>query len=127
MPDTAQSRGMDTSTAQDVVTGYLDCWNESDDATRRKLIDIVWTADARSVDPIADVTGREAIDAMMAATQRQFPGHRFDLVGEATSHHDVVHWSWEMSGADSAVLLTGIDVAVIDDDGRIDLLVGFFA
>jgi len=37
----------------DVIARYLSCWNETDPAARRKLINDTWTADARYVDPMA--------------------------------------------------------------------------
>ena len=65
----------------DVIERYLDCWNETDPAARRKLIEEVWAPDASYTDPLAEVTGRAAIDATIAAVQGQFPGFVFTLAG----------------------------------------------
>jgi hypothetical protein len=40
-------------------------WNETDPAARRALIDEVWSADARYIDPLADVAGRDQIDGLI--------------------------------------------------------------
>lgn len=116
---------MDTATAEHIVTNYLACWNTAERVPRRALIEETWTADARSVDPIAEVAGREAIDAMIAATQAQFPGHHFELRGAIAEHHDVVHWGWTLSSPSGDTVVSGFDVATIVD-GRIGVLVGFF-
>src|SRR5258707_232088 len=57
----------------DLIAQYLDCWNETDPAARRKLIDSTWAADASYIDPLAEAHGRDAIDATIAAAQAQFP------------------------------------------------------
>lgn len=116
---------MQTTTAAELVDRYLTCWNETDEAARADLIAHTWTPKARSVDPLADVTGCADIDAMMAEIQAQFPGHRFELDGEVMEHHDVVHWSWRLRTPDGGELMSGFDVATVVD-GRIDFLAGFF-
>ena len=65
----------------DVIARYLDCWNETDPAARRKLVDELWTADASYTDPMTQAHGRDAIDATIAAVQAQFPGFAFTLAG----------------------------------------------
>ena len=115
---------LDQTTAEQVVDAYLGCWNEP---MRRGdvLVDRTCTMNhARSVDPLADVTGRAGIDAMLAATQGEFPRHRFSLDGEVTTHHDLIYWGWVMAGPDD-VVLAGVDVARVDD-GQIAFLAGFF-
>ena len=63
----------------DVIARYLDCWNETDPAARRKLIGEVWAPDAEYIDPMAEAHGRDAIDATIGAVQDQFPGLVFPL------------------------------------------------
>jgi hypothetical protein len=116
---------LDTETASKIVRDYLSCWNEPDTATRRALVESTWSADARSVDPLTAATGRDEIDAMLAATQAQFPGHLFALVGDVSHHHDMVHWAWKMTSPAGPDLLAGFDVARIED-GKIAFLAGFF-
>jgi hypothetical protein len=43
---------------QEVVERYLECWNETDPAARRKLIGQVWAPEASYTDPLAEVTGQ---------------------------------------------------------------------
>src|SRR6202012_6228274 len=72
---------------QDIIERYLDCWNETGAEARRKLIEQVWAPDASYTDPLAEVTGRAAIDATIAAVQGQFPGFVFALAGPVDAHH----------------------------------------
>ncbi len=116
---------IDHDTAERIVDAYLACWNEHDPATRAAAISAAWHDDARSVDPLADVTGHAAIAEMMEGVSVQMPGHRFERRGAVRSHHDVVHWEWAMCTSDGAPVLTGIDTAHVRD-GRIASLYGFF-
>ena len=68
----------------DLIERYLACWNETDSAARRDLITKTWADEASYIDPLVDAQGHDAIDAAIAATQGQFPGHVFALVGRWT-------------------------------------------
>jgi hypothetical protein len=109
----------------DVITRYLDCWNETDPAARRKLIDEVWDADARYTDPLADVQGRDAIDATIAAVQGQFPGFVFSLAGPVDAHHRQARFTWNLGPEGAEPLVVGFDVAETGDDGKIRTVLGF--
>src|SRR6516165_1354395 len=52
---------------QDVIERYIACWNQTDPALRRKLIDEVWAQGASYTDPLAEAVGHDAIDATIAA------------------------------------------------------------
>ena len=109
----------------DVITRYLACWNETDPAARRTLIDEVWADDADYVDPLAQVHGREAIDATIAAVQRQFPGFVFTLAGPVDAHHRQARFTWGLGPEGAEPLVVGFDVAVTDDDSKIVSVLGF--
>lgn len=116
---------IDHDTAERIVDAYLTCWNEHDPARRAAAINATWHDDARSVDPLADVTGHAAIAEMMEGVNVQMPGHRFERRGAVRCHHDVIHWHWAMCTSDGDPVLTGIDTAHVRD-GRIASLYGFF-
>ncbi len=109
----------------DVITRYLECWNETDATTRRKLVDDVWAADARYVDPMAEAEGRDAIDATIAAVQAQFPGFVFTLAGPVDAHHRQARFTWGLGPEGAEPLVVGFDVAVTDEEGRISAVLGF--
>jgi hypothetical protein len=55
----------------------------------------------------------------------QFPGHRFRRTSGIGSHHNFARYSWELIGPDGKTAAVGLDVAEIDDDGRLVGVVGF--
>jgi len=109
----------------DLITRYLDCWNETDPEARRTLIDGTWAADASYIDPLAEAHGRDAIDATIAAAQAQFPGFVFTLAGPVDAHHRQARFTWGLGPDGAEPLIVGSDVAVTDDDGRLVTVLGF--
>ena len=108
-----------------VVTRYLNCWNETDPTARRKLIEEAWAADASYIDPLAEAHGRDAIDATIAAVQGQFPGLHFRLAGAVDTHHHIARFTWELGPTGGEAVVVGFDVAELDTDGRITKVYGF--
>jgi hypothetical protein len=115
-----------TDNATAVVEGYFTCWNSTDPARRAAAIRSTWAPDARLIDPMVDVTGHEQLAGTFAAFHETFAGSSFRRLGGIDSHHDHLRWGWEMVDRNDDVLLDGIDVALLDDDGRIRYVVGFF-
>jgi hypothetical protein len=109
----------------DLIDRYLACWNETDSTARRDLITKTWADDASYIDPLVDAQGHDAIDAAIAATQGQFPGHVFALAGPVDAHHDVARFSWGLGRDGDEPLVIGSDVASVSADGRLARVVGF--
>jgi SnoaL-like domain len=109
----------------DVIARYLACWNETDPAVRRKLIEETWAEDATYIDPLADARGRDAIDATIAAAQGQFPGYVFALAGPVDAHHQQARFTWGLGPEGAEPLVVGFDVAVTDDENKIRTVLGF--
>jgi len=108
-------------TVSELVASYLETWNETDPAARRKAIDELWAADGVYTDTMAVAAGRDQIDATIAAAQSQFPGLAFTLAGPVDAHHDIARFSWNLGEE----LVVGFDVLVLDTDGRIANVYGF--
>ena len=83
----------------DLVQAYLAAWNETDPAARKAAIDAAFTADARYVDPLADVSGADGLDALIAGVQQQFPRMEFRQLGDVDAHHDVCRFQWGLGPA----------------------------
>lgn len=109
----------------DVIVRYLDCWNETDPAARRQLIDEVWTMDAEYTDPLAQARGRDEIDATIGAVQQQFPGLVFSLAGPIDAHHQQARFTWGLGPEGAEPLVIGFDVAVTDEHDKIRTVLGF--
>ncbi|MGY1735877.1 nuclear transport factor 2 family protein [Geodermatophilus sp. SYSU D00684] len=109
----------------DLADRYLAAWNETDPAARRALVEALFTEDVTYTDPLADVAGRDGLDATIAAVQAQFPGSVFRLAGPADAHHGQVRFTWHLGPDGAEPPVTGFDVAVTDGDGRIRTVLGF--
>ena len=104
---------------------YLDTWNATDPAERRALIGDVFAADVRYVDPVAAVDGRDALDGLIGAVQGQFPGGVFAPAGPVDAHHRQGRFTWTLGRPGEEPPVAGLDVAELDDAGRIRLVLGF--
>ncbi|MDH6111570.1 ketosteroid isomerase-like protein [Kitasatospora sp. MAP12-15] len=105
---------------------YIALWNETDDATRRKLVDEVWAEDAVYTDPLVVAAGREAFAATIGAVQSQFPGLVFTLgEGGVDAHHNIARLTWDLGPAGQEALVVGFDVLVATEDGKIAAVHGF--
>ncbi len=109
----------------DIITRYLQCWNETDPATRRTLVEDVFTTDASYVDPMAQAHGVDALEATIAAVQAQFPDFVFSAIGAPDAHHNQVRFGWGLGPAGLEPPIVGFDVAVTSQDGRINAVFGF--
>ena len=129
------------TTHDELAQRYIDTWNETDPSARRAAVDQLYTEEASYIDPLAVADGREAIASMIGAVQQQFPGFRFRLAGPVDGHHNQARFGWELGpdgiwkrigtkkgelGPDGAPApIVGFDVAVSDDSGRIQTVLGF--
>jgi hypothetical protein len=95
-----------------VVDNYIAMWNEADPARRRELAGDVFTEDAGYVDPVMSGEGQDGIEAMVAAAQQQFPGHRFELTHGPDAHNDRVRFAWRLVGEGGPVA-NGVDFALV--------------
>ncbi len=110
-----------------IVDGYFAMWNETDPARRKEVTAATWTPDASYVDPRFTADGHDGLDQMVVGVHTAYPGYRFRLTGPVDAHHDRVRWSWELAGPDGGTpLATGVDYAVLADDGRLREVTGFF-
>ncbi|MDW5594001.1 nuclear transport factor 2 family protein [Conexibacter stalactiti] len=117
---------MSTTEIATVVDDYIAVWNEADPARRRELIARTWTEQGTYVDPLMAGEGVEGIDAMIAAAQAQFPGHRFELTFGPDAHNDVVRFTWTLIAVESGeTAAVGVDFATVAPDGRLAAVTGF--
>jgi hypothetical protein len=110
---------------QEIIERYIATWNETDPGRRRELIDSLWAPDGSYTDPLADVQGRDQIDAVVGAVQEQFPGLVFRLGGAVDANHHQARFTWHLGDGSAEPLVIGFDVAVLDDAGLIRSVHGF--
>ncbi|NEA40568.1 nuclear transport factor 2 family protein [Streptomyces sp. SID11385] len=110
-----------------VAKKYIETWNITDAEERRRVIGELFTEDTEYADPNTHVTGRAALDAYIAETQRQIPGGVFTLAGEVSTHHDFGRFTWQVGPAGGgAPFAVGYDFIAVEG-GRVSRLYGFFS
>jgi hypothetical protein len=110
---------------QEIVDKYIASWNETDGERRRALINHLWAADGSYTDPLADVRGREEIDAVIAGAQQMFPGMVFSLGGPVDANHNQARFTWHLGPEGADPVVVGFDVAVVNGDGQLRSVHGF--
>ncbi|MEI5098791.1 nuclear transport factor 2 family protein [Streptomyces sp. PmtG] len=108
------------------VARYFEAWNATGTDGIREAVDTAWAVGGTYTDPLADVTGQEAVAAVIAGAQEQFPGFEFRLAGEVDGHHGIARFRWDLvSTADGSAPVSGFDVIELAEDGRIRSVYGF--
>jgi hypothetical protein len=114
------------SNVNETVVRYLAAWNERDPKRRRQLVAATWTEEGSYIDAHRHGQGHSEIDAMLAATQTQFPNYRLSLVSGIEAHNSFVRFSWAAGGtAEAPLYIGGTDFATLAPDGRIKTVAGF--
>jgi hypothetical protein len=116
----------ETTSLATVIDTYFAAWNEADASKRLDLVAASFADEAHYVDPLSDVTGHAGVVEMMEGVRAQFVGASLQRTGDIDPHHNLARFPWSATGADGAVIVAGIDVVVLADDGRISALAGFF-
>jgi hypothetical protein len=111
--------------AQEIAQRYIASWNEADGPARRRLVDGLWTEDARYADPMMEAAGQDGISSLIGGVHSKFPGYRFTLDGQADGHGQYLRFSWSLAPADGDVAARGTDFAVVAADGRLTQVTGF--
>ncbi|MEU6356189.1 hypothetical protein ABZ896_43935 [Streptomyces sp. NPDC047072] len=125
---------------QELADRYAAHWNLPDAAERRAAIEELWAEDGRHVlqppveirekaaelgfaHPTLEARGYDAIELRVARSHERFvekQGMTFRARPDAVRLDDVVKLGWEaVSGETGEVVGGGLDIVVLDDDGRI--------
>jgi SnoaL-like domain len=112
------------TTFDDSARAYITAWNARDAAERAEAVAAAFAPDATYTDPLATVTGRDAIAMLIAGAQEQFAGCTFRLAGPVDGHHEQARFTW-MLGPGEDELVVGFDVVTLDGAGQITSVLGF--
>jgi len=107
------------------IDTHLAAYAEPDPARRDQLISGAWAEDGELIDPPIDGRGHAGISEAAATLQSHYPGHTFRRTTGIDEHHAFARYEWELVGPDGAVAVAGLDVAEVDDTGRLCRIVGF--
>lgn len=108
----------------DALRSYQAAWAEPDQALVH--LEAGFAEDGRFVDPSSDVTGRAALAEHIQDTMSNPILGRFTFaeVGGMDVGEGVFRFHWSMDWRSGKTALTGLDYGRLDDDGKVQLLVG---
>ncbi len=84
-----------------------------------------WAEDRELVDPPIGGRGHAGISEAAATLQSHYPGQTFRRTTGIDEHHAFARYGWELVGPDGAMAVAGLDVAEVDDTGRLWRIIGF--
>jgi hypothetical protein len=119
----------DTTTTTDtetLVAAYLDMWRTTDGAERAELVATTFSETGRHVDQHADATGHAELADMIAGVHAGFPGFQMARTSGIDRFGDQLRFAWELNAADGTPIVTGLDVAEVGSDGRLQRVTGFW-
>ncbi len=108
------------------VDTHLVAYCDPDPARRAESVAMVWAEGGELLDPPLEGRGLEEIAALTDVVLAHYPGHRFERTTAVDEHHGWARYGWSLLDGDGSVVLTGTDVAQLDDEGRLTRIVGFF-
>ena len=114
-----------TDTEQ-LVDTYFDMWRATDEGERAALVAEAFTPDGRHVDPMADVSGHEAMAAMLANVHAAYPGFRIERTSGIDQHGAQLRFAWQLTAADGNPVVAGLDAAELGPDGRLGRVASFW-
>ena len=124
MTDTTDTT--ETTTYVPTVDRYFAALNETDADRRHDLTLQAWTEDGGYFDPLQQAMGHDELVAVPVLAHEQFPGQRFVRTSGIDAHHGLVRFEWALVDEGGAASVTGLDVGIVADDGRLSRIAGFF-
>jgi hypothetical protein len=112
--------------ATKTIADYGAAWNEEDAGKRKALLEQAWADDGAYCDPVADIRGRDALQALIAQFREQQKGATIELTSGVDQHHDRIRFAWAMKDAGGKTVMEGIDAGRLAADGKIAEIVGFW-
>ena len=114
-----------TGTVQHLMhRSLLDVFNERDAERRAAAIAAVYSPDVTFYEPDDAIHGPAALGARVQQLLDGAPGWVFRPAGAASANHDLGRLTWHFGPEGGPVVVTGTDVALVDD-GRIRSLYVF--
>lgn len=114
------------STLCALVDAYCSVWSQPDPELRRQQLLPVWASNATYTDPTVHTTGFDELIEHIGKVLARRPGSRVERTSKVDGHHECARFAWHVVQADGTSLPEGIDFLEINDDGKIQRIVGFF-
>lgn len=112
--------------AGSLVDQWFDAWAEPDGAKRSATLDAIATPAVQMRDRFSCVDGVAELSQHMAAAQRFMPGVRLRKAGDVRHCQGTLVVDWDAVGPNDQPQGRGTNVFVLDPDGRIASVTGFW-
>jgi len=103
----------------------LAAWNEPDPSVLRSHLERALTPEIEFIDPSVETHGIDGFEENVRKVQAVIPGAVYSRTSGVDSHHGLHRYSWQIT-RDGEVVLPGFDVTEVDDEGRVNRVLGFF-
>jgi uncharacterized protein YndB with AHSA1/START domain len=112
--------------AEATVDRWFAAWSDPNAETRNTTLDAAGTRDIRFYDRFSTLAGEDDVKAHLAAVHQFMPGMRLERRGAIRHCQSRVLADWVALGADGQERGRGTNLFVLDADGRIAEVVGFW-
>jgi uncharacterized protein YndB with AHSA1/START domain len=109
------------------VDSWFSAWSNPDAATREAALRAIGTSDIRFYDRFSCIKGDDDLNAHLAAVHRFMPGMRLERRGDIRHCQWHVLADWVALASDGLERGRGTNLFVLDADGRIVEVTGFWA
>jgi uncharacterized protein YndB with AHSA1/START domain len=113
--------------AAQTVDGWFAAWSEPDAEARARRLDVIVLTDVRFQDRFSSIAGEAELKAHLAAVHRFMPGTRLERRGDVRHCQWHVLADWSALGPAGEERGRGTNVFVLDADGRIEEVTGFWS
>jgi uncharacterized protein YndB with AHSA1/START domain len=110
-----------------LVDRWFATWSEPDAATRERTLATIAVPDVQFGDKFSCIDGADELSAHLAAAQRFMPGMRLERRGEIRHCQWHVLADWVALGIDGQERGHGTNLFVLNSDGQIVSVTGFWA
>lgn len=115
----------DADEVPETLVHYSAAWNEPDPDRIAGHLALAVTDEVLFVDPANVTRGPAELEAMIRTARREMPGAEYRVVSGVDGHHGRFRYLWQVV-VDGKVVMPGMDVTTVADDGRIERIDGFF-
>lgn len=113
--------------AAPAVDAWFTAWSEPDTPTRERILESIVAAHIEFHDKFSCIAGEDDLKAHLAAVHRFMPGVRLERIGEHRHCQWRVLADWTARGPDGQPRGRGTNAFLLDADGRIVEVTGFWS